>query len=209
MARILAPVRPERIRDSLHAHCGFPAANASSREAMSVPMHGRGTLRHSLRARRPRGLPRLPARGARRRGRGRVDGRPRRARDARDRRQPKGDHLPVRRRVRRPRQHGTPSDGHQLAGRPVWRRGAACRRRARRRPATRPARRGLRPELVFQFTLGEGATWRIMATRPASESGVAFGTPGAEVRVEVLSRRSAGAAGRAKLARDIRSVRAH
>jgi 2-polyprenyl-6-methoxyphenol hydroxylase-like FAD-dependent oxidoreductase len=35
--------------------------------------------------------------------------------------------------------------------------------------------------LVFLFALGEGATWRLLATRPARDSEVPFGQPGAPV----------------------------
>ena len=38
-----------------------------------------------------------------------------------------------------------------------------------------------RPGLVFLFALGEGATWRILATRRARDSDVPFGQPGHEV----------------------------
>jgi hypothetical protein len=38
-----------------------------------------------------------------------------------------------------------------------------------------------RPGLVFLFALGEGATWRILATRAARDSATPFGQPGAEV----------------------------
>ncbi|MGZ4471066.1 MAG: FAD-dependent monooxygenase [Nocardioidaceae bacterium] len=38
-----------------------------------------------------------------------------------------------------------------------------------------------RPGLVFVFALGEGATWRVLATRPAHRTDVPFGQPGAPV----------------------------
>lgn len=38
-----------------------------------------------------------------------------------------------------------------------------------------------REGLVFVFALGEGATWRLLATRPRHESDVPFGQPGEEV----------------------------
>ncbi|QWZ09856.1 FAD-dependent monooxygenase [Nocardioides panacis] len=40
-----------------------------------------------------------------------------------------------------------------------------------------------RAGLVFLFALGECATWRLLATRPAHDDGGAFGQPGAEVPV--------------------------
>lgn len=38
-----------------------------------------------------------------------------------------------------------------------------------------------RPGLVFVFALGEGATWRVLATRPAGESAAPYGQPGPAV----------------------------
>ena len=40
-----------------------------------------------------------------------------------------------------------------------------------------------RPGLVFLFALGEGATWRLLATRPARDGGAPFGQPGAALPV--------------------------
>jgi 2-polyprenyl-6-methoxyphenol hydroxylase-like FAD-dependent oxidoreductase len=43
-----------------------------------------------------------------------------------------------------------------------------------------------RQGLVFVFALGEGATWRILATRPAAGSGDPFGQPGPPVPVAAI-----------------------
>lgn len=50
-----------------------------------------------------------------------------------------------------------------------------------------------RPGLVFVFALGEGATWRVLATRPAGGSDLPFGQPGPAVPLgEVQSLLSGG-----------------
>jgi 2-polyprenyl-6-methoxyphenol hydroxylase-like FAD-dependent oxidoreductase len=45
-----------------------------------------------------------------------------------------------------------------------------------------------REGLVFVFALGEGATWRLLATRPSHEREVPFGQPGREVPVADVQR---------------------
>lgn len=45
-----------------------------------------------------------------------------------------------------------------------------------------------RDGLVFLFALGEGASWRLLATRPRTDDGLAFGQPGPPVPLRHLQR---------------------
>jgi len=45
-----------------------------------------------------------------------------------------------------------------------------------------------RDGLVFVFALGEGASWRLLATRPRTDDGMAFGQPGPPVPLRQLQR---------------------
>ena len=89
--------------------------------------------------------------------------------------------------LRRPRQHRARCDGGRLARRPLPRGGRprGCRARGPLAPGVLHVAAG-RGGLVFVFALGEGATWRILATRPSRGGDVPFGQPGPPVAASEL-----------------------